>query len=41
MTEGNKTHEYLPIDFDPEWLAVLQKLKEQFGKNPILRQSYF
>ncbi len=41
MTEGNKTHEYLPIDFDPEWLAVLQKLKEQFGKKPNLEAILF
>ena len=24
--------EHVPIDFDPRWLAVLQQVKDQFGK---------
>jgi hypothetical protein len=35
------THEQVPIDFDPRWVDVLQKVKEQFGKKPNLESLLF
>lgn len=41
MTENEKSHEHVPVDFDPEWLEVLQRLKDQFGKKPNLEAILF
>ncbi len=41
MADAHGTHEFLPVDFDPEWLAVLQQLKDQFGKKPNLEAILF
>lgn len=35
------THELVPIDFDPRWIQVLQRVKEQFGKKPNLESLLF
>ncbi len=35
------THEEIPIDFDPRWIAVLQRLRDQFGKKPELETILF
>lgn len=35
------THEEIPIDFDPRWLAVLRMMKERFGKKPELESILF
>jgi len=35
------THEQLPIDFDPQWINVLQRIKNQFGKKPSLETILF
>jgi hypothetical protein len=35
------THEQIPIDFDPRWLGVLQRVKAQFGKAPNLESLLF
>ncbi|HAE14008.1 MAG: hypothetical protein H6548_03495 [Chitinophagales bacterium] len=33
--------EHVPIDFDPRWLAVLQQVKDQFGKKPNMESLLF
>jgi len=41
---GRKDAEPLPdelIDFDPEWIAVLKKVQERFGKKPDLQALLF
>jgi hypothetical protein len=41
---GGKDAEPLPdelIDFDPEWIAVLKKVQERFGKKPDLQALLF
>jgi hypothetical protein len=35
------THEELPIDFDPRWIEVLKRMKDQFGKKPELETILF
>ena len=35
------THEEVPIDFDPRWIAVLRMMKERFGKKPELESVLF
>lgn len=31
----------VPVDFDPDWIRVLQRLKNQFGKKPDLEAILF
>lgn len=31
----------IPIDFDPRWLAVLEKVKHRFGKKPDIEALLF
>jgi hypothetical protein len=41
---GGRDAEPLPdelIDFDPEWIAVLKKVQERFGKKPDLQALLF
>jgi hypothetical protein len=38
---NNLTHEDVPIDFDPRWIKVLDKIKNQFGKKPELETILF
>ncbi len=35
------THEDVPIDFDPRWIQLLHRFKEQFGKKPELETILF
>jgi len=35
------THEEVPVDFDPRWINVLQRIKNQFGKKPELETILF
>ncbi len=35
------TKEELPVDFDPRWIEVLHRIKNQFGKKPELETILF
>ncbi len=35
------THEEVPVDFDPRWINVLQRIRDQFGKKPELETILF
>ncbi len=35
------THEFVPLDFDPRWVRLLQRIKDQFGKKPTLESLLF
>lgn len=35
------THEEVPVDFDPDWIAIMKLVKEQFGKKPNLETLLF
>ncbi len=35
------THEEIPIDFDPKWVAVLRVMRDRFGKKPELESILF
>lgn len=35
------SHELIPVDFDPEWIELMQRLKQQFGKKPNLETILF
>lgn len=39
--EHSFTHEEIPIDFDPKWIKMLERLKNQFGKKPNLEAILF
>lgn len=35
------SHEQIPIDFHPDWIFILNHLKDQFGKKPNLETILF